>query len=297
MERTPRLDYLGARFRHRHTPKEPLVTFLFRMPPTFAKTLEEVTSKCQRWRERKVRYRPPGEVFNPSRAEVVVLPERDAKAFIETHHYSKSYPAARFRVGLLVKPALGAEYLGGVAVYSVPMTQQVIPSVLEGLNPKEGVELGRLVLLDSKELVSNAESWFVARAHRLLRATFPQLKGVVAYCDPLERRDESGQLVKRSHTGVVYRALGCLLRGTSSPRTLWLTPDGQVASERALSKLRAGDQGREYAEQMLRERGAPRRGLNETPVSWLERLKAESFLRPMRHPGNLRFAWDWRGKA
>lgn len=267
------------------------------MNAQLAFAFEEATSRSQRWKEKKVRYRPPGEVFNPSRAEVVVLPERDAKAFIERHHYSRSYPAAKFRVGLMVKPAFGAEYLGGVAVYSIPMTQQVIPSVFDGLKPNEGVELGRLVLMDTPELVSNAESWFVARAHRLLRSTFAQVQGVVAYCDPMERRDETGQVVKRSHTGVVYRALGCQLRGTSSRRTLWLTPDGQVASERAMSKLRTGDQGREYAEELLRERGAPARGLGEMPVEWLARLKTSRFLRPQAHPGNLRFAWDWRAAA
>ncbi len=254
---------------------------------------ELASSQSQRWAHRRMRYRPPGEVFNPSRAEVVVLDERDAKRFIEQHHYSRSYPAARFRVGLMVKPAFGREYLGGVAVYSVPMTQQVIPAVLQGLQPHEGVELGRLVLLDTQELVSNAESWFVARGHRLLRRAFPAVKGVVAYCDPLERRDAEGQLVKRSHTGVVYRALGCMKKGVSARRTLWLTPDGQVASERALSKLRTGDQGREYAEEALRGKGAPRRQSAETPSAWLARLKSEGFLRPLAHPGNLRFAWQW----
>lgn len=193
---------------------------------------EHASSQCQRWKERKVRYRPPGELFDPRRAEVVVLGEGDAKRFIQRHHYSRSYPAAKFRVGLLAKPRWGAAYLGGVAVYSVPMTQQVIPAVL-GVDASLGVELGRLVLLDTPELTANAESWFVARAHRALRSRFPQLRGVVAYCDPIERLDASGQLVKRSHTGVVYRALGCLRKGISSPRTLWLTPDGQVVSERA----------------------------------------------------------------
>lgn len=262
--------------------------------PEIVAAFEHASSQCQRWKERKVRYRPPGELFDPSRAEVVVLGESDAKRFIERNHYSGSYPAAKFRVGLLAKPRWGAAYLGGVAVYSVPMTQQVIPAVL-GMDASLGVELGRLVLLDTPELTANAESWFVARAHRALRSRFPELRGVVAYCDPIERLDASGQLVKRSHTGVVYRALGCQRKGISSPRTLWLLPDGQVASERAMSKLRAGECGRDYAEQQLRNKGAPVRGPLEGGDQYLKRLKQEGFLRPLRHPGNLRFAWEWKG--
>jgi hypothetical protein len=255
----------------------------------------EATTRSQRWQTGRVRYRPPGEVFDARRAEVVALPDRDARAFICAHHYSRSYPASRFRVGLLVKPAFGNAYLGGVAVYSVPMTQQVIPAVLPGVDAADGVELGRLVLLDTEDLKSNAESWFIARAHRLLKSCFPNLRGIVAYCDPLERRNQQGQLVKRSHTGVVYRATNSVYRGMSAARTLWLLPDGQVASERALSKLRTGDQGRDYAERMLREQGAPGRALTESSAAWLLRLKREEFLRPLRHPGNFRFAWRLDG--
>ena len=84
----------------------------------------------------------------------------------------------------MVKPRLAREYLGGVAVYSVPMTQSVIPAVLPGLAPAHGTELGRLVQLDTPEVgVSNAKSWFIARAHRLLRQTLPDIQGVIAYFD------------------------------------------------------------------------------------------------------------------
>ncbi len=69
------------------------------MPTQLSLALEAATTQCQRWNNRKVRYRPPGEVFNPSCAEVVPIPENDARAFIQAHHYSHSYPAARFRAG------------------------------------------------------------------------------------------------------------------------------------------------------------------------------------------------------
>jgi len=55
----------------------------------------------QRWRLRRDSYRPAGEPVNPRLYEVVeVAGDREPKAFILTHHYSASYPSARFRFGL-----------------------------------------------------------------------------------------------------------------------------------------------------------------------------------------------------
>ena len=55
----------------------------------------------QRWREGRDRYRPAGEVIQTADYDVAVL-EADAspKAFVRQHHYSGTYPAARFRFGL-----------------------------------------------------------------------------------------------------------------------------------------------------------------------------------------------------
>ena len=248
----------------------------------------DLTSDCLRWRCTRASYRPAGEVFNTRRAEVVVLDEVDARRFVQEHHYSHSYPAARFRAGIMVKPENGRDYLGGVAVFSVPMTQHVVPATL-GLPPANGVELGRFVLLDSLE--ANAETWFLGRAFRLLRTQLPEVKGVVAYCDPLPRFNDKGELVKRSHTGTIYRAHNATYRGQGKSRTLWLLPNGHVASERALSKLRTGDCGAEYAARQLLEQGAARQRRNETASDWVQRLKRTGFLRPLAHPGNHRFAW------
>ena len=50
---------------------------------------------CQRWRERRDSYRPAGEVIDPRRFEVAPIPDdTTARAFVEAHHYSASYPAA-----------------------------------------------------------------------------------------------------------------------------------------------------------------------------------------------------------
>jgi hypothetical protein len=68
-----------------------------------------------RWRHRRSSFRVPGEVFRPGSYEVADLPEADAKSFVETHHYSGRYVAARFRFGLYRRGVLA-----GVAVFSHP---------------------------------------------------------------------------------------------------------------------------------------------------------------------------------
>lgn len=135
-------------------------------------------SRCQRWRDGRDRYRPAGEVFDHRHATVERIDTATAKAFVTRHHYAHSFPAARLNVGLFVKRPFQKETLSGVATFSVPMTQAVIPALLDGLPASQGVELGRFVLLD--EIEANGESWTLARAFRILRQSLPEVCGVVS---------------------------------------------------------------------------------------------------------------------
>src|SRR5690606_11047103 len=128
-----------------------------------------------------------------------------AKAFVRDHHYAGTFPAARLSVGLF---GPGAR-LEGVAVFSVPMNQRVVPRYT-GLEPADGAELGRFVCLPSVRF--NGESWFLARAFRLLRAE-KGVAGVVSFADPLERRTAWGELAKRAHWGTIYQASNALYAG------------------------------------------------------------------------------------
>ena len=244
---------------------------------------------CQRWQHRRASYRPAGEVFDPRRASVEPIDEREAKAFVETHHYSGSYPAARFRAGVFVKAPFRRAQLSGVGVFSVPMNQQVIPCYFAGLAAAQGVELGRFVLLDA--LAANAESWALARMWRLLAQALPEVRGIVAYYDPVERRDERGALVKRGHVGTIYKATNALYRGLSGARTLWLGPSGACVGDRLLSKIRLEETGERYALGRLAALGAPKRSPHEAGTAYVRRLKETGWLRPVRHPGNLAFSW------
>ena len=250
---------------------------------------------CQRWNRRRDSYRPAGEVIDTARYGVELLAEADAKAFVKRHHYSGSYPAARLRVGLYRSrgPFQRAE-LVGAAVYSVPMSQRVIPK-WTGLAPSEGVELGRLVLLDDVE--GNGETWFLARAMALVRSELPAVRAVLSCSDPVKRTGADGRIILPGHVGTIYQALNARHVGRTGRATLNVTPTGQVVSKRALSKIAGGESGAAYASRQLLELGAPAQLPGESGQAWIARVKASGWLGRFRHPGNLVYLWAVGGKG
>ena len=251
-------------------------------------------TSSQRWRERRALYRPDGQIFDPRAFGVEVIREREARPFVEAHHYSASYPAARLAVGLMrAREGWFEPDLVGVAVFSVPAQPQAIRAHL-GVEPAQGVELGRFVLLD--EVASNAETWFLARALRLLRAELSEVRGVVSYSDPLPRVALDGRVVMPGHVGLIYRASNAISLGRSSPRTLLLTPDGRALSGRTLSKIRLSERGCGAAVDALVRLGLPRPTLGEEGAVWLGRAleegRREGVLRSVRHPGNYIYRFD-----
>lgn len=245
----------------------------------------------QRWKERRESYRPAGEPIDPRKYGVELIPEGDARAYVVRHHYSGTYPAARLRVGLFRAGRFILPELVGVAVFSVPMTGAVI-SKWTGLDPARGVELGRLVLADDVE--GNGETWFLARAFKLLAQELPLVEAVVSFSDPVQRVSTSGEVVTPGHVGTVYQALNGRFAGRSRPRTLILDPGGRVISERALSKVRKDERGAAYAYEQLRSSGAPARRLGEEGPDYVARALQEGPFRRVAHPGNLAYVWPTR---
>jgi hypothetical protein len=239
---------------------------------------------CQRWNRGRDRYRPAHETINPSEYDVQVIPEAVAKVFVEKHHYAHSYPAARFRVGLFHKTAVTREALVGAAVFSVPMSPRAIPAYSE-LPPAAGVELGRFCLHDG--VPGNGETFFLARALRLLREHLPEIRVLLSYSDPVPRIVH-GHLIKPGHVGTIYAAASFTFLGRAKARTLILARrTGQVISERALCKVRAQDRGQDYVLRKLRELGAPPMNRSEGPACYLARvLQDEALFTRHRHPGN-----------
>lgn len=239
---------------------------------------------CQRWLEGRHTYRAAREVIDTKHLDVGELDELTAKAFIETHHYSKRYPAARFRFGLYDRGELA-----GVAVFSRPWRPEVLTNPFPWLDHvDQAAELGRFVLLD--HVGSNGETWFLRRCRRRLRG---RLRAFVSFSDPTPRRALDGSEVFPGHIGTIYQADNAVYRGTTNPATLWLLPDGTVFSNVANGKIRRGLVGWRSCAAELERFGAdpiaPDANDSER-IHWLERWRTE-ITRPMRHRGLHRYTF------
>lgn len=251
--------------------------------------LLDLTQTALRWRHHRSTWRPMREPFNPAEFTVVPLQSASvARSFVETHHYSRSFPVALASYGLFQRTARHTTPLVGVAVFSVPIQPRAANSY--GAGPITFCDLGRFILLD--DIGGNAETWFLARALRLLAAektTPPAL--VIAYSDPMPRSDKAGKLRFAGHFGGIYRDSSGLYLGRTKPRRLFLTETGTIISDRALSKLRTDDRGAAYAYATLRSHGAPARAPGEGGAAYVTRALTEGPFRSVRHKGNHIYAF------
>jgi len=228
----------------------------------------------QRWLGGRDSYVVPASVIRTAEYEVAEFAsDATAKGFVLEHHYSGTYPSARWRFGLY---RLGQ--LVGVAVFSHPCSNRVLTNVF-GEHP--AVELGRFVLLD--EVPGNGETWFLARCFELLRE---RVRGVVSFSDPVARATQDGLEVHPGHIGTIYQAHNARYLGRATPRSLKLLPDGRVYSARAIQKVRKQEKGWQHCVEVLRSYGAPAYDGD----GWVQRALAQ-VTRGLRHPGNHRYAW------
>lgn len=244
---------------------------------------------AQRWRRGLAAYRPPDEPIRSAEYDVALLPDdATARAFVRAHHYSGSYPAARWRFGLFRKGLLQ-----GVAIFSHPCNDRVLTGLFPG-RATDSVELGRFVLLD--EVPGNGETWMLGQCFRWLRRE--GLLGVVAFADPCRRLNRFGIPVFAGHIGTIYQAHNGVYLGRSTPRTLTLLPNGQVLSDRAQQKVRTADRGVRYSVQQLVQCGAasPESYDPEVLGPWLRQWKRR-LCRRFRHRGNHKYAWPLSRKV
>ena len=246
---------------------------------------------CQRWRERRESYRPAGEPIDPRRYGVEIVEDADARRFVVGHHYQGSYPAARLAVGLYQTRSWVTPELVGVAVFSVPGGPQVLPKWFPTVS---AVELGRFVLLD--EVAANGETWFLARALRLVRREL-KVGAVLSFSDPMQRVSTiDGRIVTPGHIGTIYQAGNAAYMGRGTPRSEILLPSGEVFSEQARCKIRGDKRGAAAAYRQLLSWGAPPRKPGEDGKAYLARALADTrTFRRINHPGRLAYGWRLDG--
>lgn len=289
-----------------------LTTARTRDPLPVHTTLPEIartTDWCQRWnlRQHSWTHRRAGG-FRAELYRVVPIAERTARAYVCTHHYSGSFPAARRSYGLYLTgtaptdPAAtdpGAPQdsdLIGVAVFGIPVRRAVLTSALPDLEPyTESLELSRFVLegdalapgSPAGRAPGNSESWFLARA--LSQLADEGVRAVVAFSDPVPRI-LSGRTVFPGHQGLIYQASNAHYAGRSAARLITLLPDGTTLSDRAISKIRRQESGHAYAERRLIALGArPRTGGAAGAASWLNDALHEIGAIRVRHGGCHRY--------
>lgn len=250
-----------------------------------------ITNVSQRWTERRESYRPAGELIKRSEYDIEEIPDdATARAFIEQHHYSGTFPAARFRFALTRHG-----HRVGMAVFSHPVNNRTLTNVFN-VEPLEATELGRFVLLD--EVPGNGESFFAAACMRELRRkevvdlnTGRQLRGilgVVSFSDPMPRRSADGKLVLVGHWGCIYQALSATYLGRGDGRKLHLFPDGRIFNHRTEQKIRKMEQGWKSAVLELQSYGAG--PLSGPSAEWLD-FWLPRITRPLRHRGNHKYAF------
>ena len=243
-----------------------------------------ITTRSQRWRERRCHWVPGASEIDPRRLAVDVIDtRRQAAPFVQTHHYAGSMPVTRLSVGLFANGVGGRSDLVGVCVFSHPVNNASVPKTAGLSDSRSACDLGRLVISDA--MGGNAESFLVSRAFRLLRREKPDILSVISYADPVRRVDAEGRVFLPGHVGALYAVMGSRYVGRSSPRTDLLMPDGRPISSRALSKIRNAECGQRYAMDDLLRAGARPPRFGEDRISWLADLEHSVFLRRRRHPG------------
>lgn len=244
-----------------------------------------ITSRTQRWRDRRCRWIPNATEIDPRRLAVDVINTRaQATPFVKAHHYSGSMPVTRLSVGLFANGKGGHSELVGVCVFSHPVNDASVPKSAGLSDPRTACDLGRLVIVDSQG--GNAESYLLARAFRILRKEKPEIISVISYADPNRRIDMEGNIIVRGHIGGLYSTLGARYTGRTRPRFELVMPDGRLISSRAISKIRNAECGQRYAIQDLLDAGARPPRFGEDMAGWLAELECSGFLRKVRHAGN-----------
>lgn len=127
-------------------------------------------------------------------------------------HYLKRWPGVTVAtLGMWRGP-----FLVGVIVFALPPRE-----TMKRYRVKLAWELARLYIMDTEPF--NSETWFMAKAIKWVRMTFPAVEVLVSYADP-----------SAGHSGVIYRAAN------------WVQ-DGRTDQERKTPRFDYAVEGKTYS--------------------------------------------------
>lgn len=248
--------------------------------------------KAQRWNGKRWTWARE-DAARPELYGVEPITRDVARAFVESHHYSSSFPSCMeavglwrvepFKLGELQKPGLV-----GVAVFGVPGNEEVLKA-RAATGPRDGAELARFVCVDAVEL--GGETIFLKGGFSAIRALRPEWRAIVAYSDPVRRRAADGRIILPGHVGTIYQAHNGIYCGRGRRCRLRLLPDGTALSERSRAKIRGHERGHEYATRQLEAATGLKLQLGESGASFLARVDASPAVRLVSHPGNHCYVW------
>jgi hypothetical protein len=149
--------------------------------------------------------------------QVKPIPASVARAFVRKNHYSgKVVPNSRVHLGVF--------YLGGlhgVMSFGPSLDKKKTIGLVKGTGWNGFIELNRMAFDDF--LPRNSESRALSIAFRLFKQFAPTIKWIVSFADATQ-----------CGSGTIYRAAGFLLTKITPNKTIWVAPNGKVATDLSL---------------------------------------------------------------
>lgn len=142
---------------------------------------------------------------------------KDARAFVEKHHYSgTTVNNSTLHLGVFLKG-----FLGGVMQFGCPIDKRKVIGLVEGTAWNGFLELNRMAFSDL--LPRNSESRALSVAFRIIKKNYPHIEWILSFSDGCSCGD-----------GTIYRASGFVLTQIRENKTIWVAPDGKRHSDLGL---------------------------------------------------------------
>lgn len=154
-------------------------------------------------------------MFDFSKIEIKLIPNNEAKQFMEKYHYTHSCNLGVISYGFYYN-----EKLACVIVYSRPSGKNLAKSIWDGGNDYNTLELIRLFSFDW--CPKNIESYCISQSIKRLKKDMPEVKVLVSYADS-----------SAGHIGYIYQSSNWIYIGTgSNERKIFI--DGKRQHRRSL---------------------------------------------------------------